>query len=347
MSTPTTEQSAADGQGPGVHLRRTLPRALTAGVFSTLFVAVPWPHIWLSLYGYPMIDRNHYLEQIAGRNLPTDYLPYDSWLSFYTDEFLWSWLLSSLTRDLALSPEVVLGAVSWLTIFVFASIVLRGASVWYLFFLVNPLVVDFAFSQSRSALAISLLGIALLLSRRLRWLRFLLVGAAILVHSSMPLFAGFYALAQFLARRDAKTEADAFGRLMALLTAGVLVALATGPLRVVILSVLGDRRVDYPENFTTSTLFMSFWVFLLAWLVVDWRANSESIETATVIPVLALAAANVALQGYSTRFIAAFFPFVVVTIARLNRRWSGLPGVLYLGYAVLQWAYWLRFNQTF
>ncbi|WP_147252170.1 hypothetical protein [Blastococcus sp. TF02-09] len=293
-----------------------------------------------------MIDRTAYLEQMAGRNLPIDYLPYDSWLSYYTDEFLWSWLLAALTRDLGVAPDTVLNCVAWLTLFVFSLTILQRTSVWYLCLLANPLVVDFAFSQSRSALAISLLGIALLLGTRFTWLRVLLAGAAVLVHSSMPLFLAFYALARFVLRHEPRTEKAAVGQAAVLMTAGAVVALATGPLRVTILNALGDRRVEYPEN-TSSLLFMSFWVLLLVWLLVDWRDSVRRIDAAIIVPVLTVAAVNIPLQGYSTRFLVALFPFMIVAIARLNRRWSGLPGVIYAAYTVLQWAYWLRFNETF
>lgn len=59
--------------------------------------------------------------------------------------------------------------------------------------LVNPLVIDFAFSQYRLALAISILGAAYLLYGRYRAVPIALVLASLFIHSGTTLFILIYA----------------------------------------------------------------------------------------------------------------------------------------------------------
>ncbi len=318
---------------------RNVAYVLLAAIFSQAMIAVDWPGLFLDVNGFPMVDRDVYLGQIFDSNLPTDYLIYDSPIDYVTNEYLWSSSLAYLTRDMAIPPERVFYFISTACLFMFALVTLLRAGPVYALLLINPLVVDFAFSQLRLALAISILLLALLL-RRMPPLALAIAALSLLIHTASIIFIALYLLAEWLPPVD-RNKRFAISTPAILLAAGAAIAVATGPAREMILSAVGDRRVEYP-NMSSSLFYLSFWVFNWGLFLTSIKRFFASTDQRFAFAVLSIVAFNLLFAGYSTRFIAAIFPFLIISASRFTGWQSLAIKAAFPLYSLIQWLFWIR-----
>lgn len=311
-----------------------------AMLFGILLACLPWPQIFSSIYGFEMIDRLNYTNQIITHDLRTDYYAYTGWLSYITNEYLWNFGLSFLTRELGIDAEILFFAISLMLIITFAIIINRQVGLLPTLFLANPLIIDFAFSQLRLAFAISILGIIFLLKPRRNALTIIALSATLLIHTASALLIAIFWVAA-RTKPSSNPPTNNFSRLILLLATGLAVGLLIGPLREIILAALNDRRVDFPGQ-PSSLLYLSFWVALLAMMLVDYPRSLQSLEQRYTICILAIITVNIFSAGYSSRFIVAAFPFLIISIWKLHGRNFYFAPILFFAYALFQWLYWLR-----
>ena len=76
---------------------------------------------------------------------------------------------------------------------------------------------------------------------------------------------------------------------------------------------IGDRRAEYLD-LSSSALYLSFWVGLLGLFLIDYRNIFRSVEGRFSLFILTLVAVNVFTGGYSLRFLALGYPFVIIAI---------------------------------
>lgn len=252
---------------------------------------------------------------------------------------MWQVALKFLSRQAGLSPDAIFGGVSIIVIFAFSLTITRSIGLPWIVLLLNPLVVNFAFSQLRLALAV---GLALIFQHF--YLRGPFRAAAVavalsMVHTATILFFFMGGVAKLITSKSAWSRT--YVALVPLVLSGMLVALLIGPARETILGLAGDRRATY-DDLSSSGLYLSFWLVLLAVLFYRWKATSNRFETGFTIAILSLVATNLVTGGYSTRFIAAAFPFFIISIAGLDTKYRTIVLYIFGLYALSQWAYWFR-----
>ena len=323
-----------------LQLRRDVFNLILLLVFSALAALVPWPEIFRSINGYPMVDREVYTEYfLYGKNV-LEYKEFAGFLSYYTNEFLWHFGVISL---LALGVDLsdIFLAISFFLYFSFGFLVLRERSPWVLLLVINPLVVDFAFSQLRLALAVSLLVWSYLSLTKYRLLSLALLVASLFIHSATAIFIAIYFVVRLLDWASGRLELKLSAEFAVLCFTGALISIAIGPMREVILSAIGDRRVDYPDM-ASSVQYSLFWVGLLGMSFVFAKNVLQSEANRYAIVIISIVAVNVLHGGYSTRFLAAAFPFLLNLVLSFGGAAKFVPWIFVL-YAGLQWFYWLRF----
>lgn len=325
----TSHHSIGIGKG---NLTRNAALALT--FFLALLVAsVPWPAIFESIYGYGMVDRGVYRNKVIMHDLPTDRLPW-SLLSIFTYEFGWNSAFAFFVRSLGFSPETFFALVSVLVLWRFTYFVAHRASILHTVLLINPLVIDLAFSQLRSAAAIALLSFAW--GGRSRSKVPLLYVLCATIHTSVVVIAALHIATVLL--QEAR-----FRNFLALAALSIVIAVALGPFRYEILSALGDRRAEYPDM-STSHAYMSFWIIMLAAIAFKWRWAMRAFDTRLALSVLTLAVSSHFVGAYATRWIAMFFPLLIVTMRHYPTSPISILTLMFLPFASLQWFYWLRLN---
>jgi hypothetical protein len=322
-----------------------LPRksgTIAAVIFTVFMVIVPWPSIWLALYHAPMEDRRVYEQQIASGYLAIDLGLQSGFWDYILNEYLWGWILNLLIRDLGLSSIVAFGAISAFVVYVASKVVVKHAHPCFLLLLINPSFVNLAFSQMRIALAWGLVCVAYLIWDKFRGTELLsvaLLAAACFVHTSMVVFVALLSIAAYSTRRRLRTTP--FRSYVELVIAGLLAAALLGPLRVVLLGGLGDRRIDV-EYLSSSVNFYIVWLILAVLLSINWRGAVINAPIAFSVSCLALVIGGLFIDVYVNRVIAIALPFFVVAIARLSYSLRIVMIAAYLGYNLVYWIYWLR-----
>jgi hypothetical protein len=304
-------------------------------LFALLFQAPNWPDLFYNLHGFPMRDRYVYETMILSYSLPTDYIYDFSAILYFTSEWLWNFSLSYAVRNLGISIDTLFFVITTIVLWRMAYEVFTRAGAIYVPLLVNPLVVDFAFSQLRLALAISLVSFF--------WNRPKLSLAAVAayiactsIHTSIVLFAVMHLAAHYAGSRPRVSS------IAKLVIVGFAVSMLIGPLRGAVLGLISDRRADFGELGSTP-VYMAFWIAMLALMVFRWRQSLLSTDSRYAVIILSTVFFNLFTAGYSTRFIAAAFPALIVAMSQWRSGPINLMVLAFVPYAAAQWLYWLKF----
>jgi hypothetical protein len=310
-------------------------------IFVAAMMLVPWLSIFEEIYGYGFVDREVYVEYFLYKESVLEYKEFGGIFSYISNEFLWHYLMAYFINDIGVDIKYVFAFISILCLSVFGLIVVKNHGPFALLFLVNPLVVDFAFSQLRMALAISLLGISYLLISRQKFAALIFVACSLLIHTAAIFFVLIYMSLRICDRYADRFRNGHWAKFVLLCLVGASISMAIGPLRVVILSLIGDRRVEYLDMSSTLT-YSLFWIILL--FAIGGGAKillKEKYQQFSVV-ILSIVAVNVFHGGYSTRFLAASFPFLVSTVLSSRGVYGVMVIFLFAFYAMLQWLFWLR-----
>lgn len=301
-------------------------------LFSFAYQLPDWPSLFRDLYGYPMVDRTVYEGMIESQDLPVDFLDSYNIINFFTYELVWNFSIAYLTRDLGISTDVIFNVITVVVIWRFAYEVVVRAGWLYMPLLLNPLIVDLAYSQLRIAFAIAALSFFWRGDKN-RVLTIIGYILCVAIHTTVIIFGVIHVLVHRLKK---PTLIGVVG----LILAGVFVAFAIGPMRGIILGAVGDRRADY-INMSSTPLYLSYWVFLLTLLVFRWRKSLESIDARYAVVILSIVSSNLLFDGYPTRFLAVAFPSIIIAMSEWKSRPFGLATIVFIPYMIVQWMYWL------
>ncbi len=302
---------------------------------------MPWPDIIMSGTRGILQDREVYIQKIIYKDNLLDYFYFDSYLDYFTSEYSW-WFLMKLLEDdlLPVTYDTVFQIISTVFLATAALIVYRRGGLLPLIFLANPLIFELAYSQLRSGLAISILYLVYLFLRRSTYIAVALCLFAATIHTTMIIFLAIYVLCLMTDSEGGRLSRWPLGlRLALILGAGVVMGLVIGPLREVLLTLIGDRRAEYLD-LSSSPLYLSFWVGLLGLFLIDYRDTFRSIEGRFSLFILSLVTVNVFTGGYSLRFLALGYPFVISTvlIAKPSVKMFAIPAMSI--YTIAQWIYY-------
>jgi hypothetical protein len=319
----------AIGGGPGA-----IRAALASIAFALCFLCVPWQQ----LRGVAFYDRLVYIEHFLYALPIADEKEISGFSAFLVNEVLWDMLVRGLIAHLALSVETIFVGITFLCLFCFGYFIARRHGPLSMLLLVNPLVVDFAMSQLRMALAISVIMLAFFSGRRL-----LVAAAAVLacfIHTAIVLFVGMYLVA---------AQAGKWARRMRLppptpgyiaMAGGLLVALLIGPLREAVLTGVGDRRTEY-EMAAATLSYASFWILLLAAVPLQRRVFYDDDVNLLAVACLSAFVFSTLIGVFGARFISATMPLLLCATLAFGRPLRELAVLAYLFFMALQWIYWL------
>ncbi|MXS84838.1 hypothetical protein ABO04_02635 [Nitrosomonas sp. HPC101] len=309
--------------------------------FAMVVVAIPWEEIFRTVNGYGFIDKGVYSDYFLNQTSVLDYKEFSGVLSYVSNEFLWHYAIGWLVSNTGILIDHVFLAISCITLLVFGLLLAKWLGIYALPLLVNPLVIDFAFSQYRLALAISILGAAYLLYGRYRAVPIALVLASLFIHSGTTLFILIYAAVWVANWLSVRFQAGCSAVFFMLFAVGAFISLLIGPLREALLSAIGDRRAEY-HDMSSSLLYSLFWIALLIPFYLNRRYLVTLDYARYALVIVSIVFVNVFHSGYSTRFLAAAFPCLISTILSLHSAIKIMVTVLFIAYAMLQWLYWLR-----
>lgn len=310
------------------------PAAVVSMVFALCLLYVPWEQI----RGEAFYDRLVYLEHFLHAVPLLEDKEITGLGGFLANEVLWEVLVRGLMEGFDLPAGLILSGISLLCLFCFAYFLARRHGPLAMLLLINPLVIDFALSQLRMALAVSIVMLALFSGRRL------VIAAAVItasfVHTSIVLFVVMYLVAVQAGKwvRKSRLPASTLGYIA--MAGGLLVALLIGPLRETVLSTMNDRRVEY-EMEAASLSYASFWIMLLAAVPLQGKAFYRDSMNLLAVACLSTFVFATVLGVFAARFLSATMPALLGAMLTMGRPVRELAVLAYLLFMVLQWNYWV------
>lgn len=300
----------------------------------------------ISLIDFDNLKPTQYIDRAVYQN-QIDYVPnrltwfdFDSYLSYVTNEWLWHKIIEISTDFFMLSSAQIFFFISFFTLLFASLIILKSTNYKYIgiLFLLNPIFVDFVFSQLRLSLAITFLYISFLLYQRNSKLFLLILLPTPFIHTSTVLFIGMLASAIMLER---SAFINRYFKIIFSILVGFAVALVTGPLMSSILASIEDRRSEY-NDMSSPFLYMIFWVALFIYFV--FKGLSEGVKRDfyyyASLMVLSIVFFNLFFSGYSSRFLAAFFPIVIIAMLTTKGVERPFISLMYIFFTVFLWFFW-------
>jgi hypothetical protein len=308
-----------------------LKKILIAAFLAFLLVQVNWEE----LKGVTFEDKEN---TIAVMRIDREYDLF-SLSDAISNETLWNIGFLYLVHNNNMDIDVIFKNVSFLCVFVFVLLVLVEGHYLLFFFLINPLIIDFCFSQYRSALAMALLYLAYMLRKRRIYLPILILLPAVFIHTSVLLILLIYFLIFILLKkfRSQKKKLIFFSCLIAL-----VICIILGPFRDIILTYFNDRRADIKYPHSSGLLFSIFWIILAVYFLIQRKNfyNNELLLTGIVLLFIYLINTLV-LNIYGSRFLSIGFVIFLVAISKFKGAHLKIIIPLFVLNSLIQWIYWL------
>lgn len=315
---------------------------LIAGAFAFLFCLIPWESIWIANKRVGFVDKTVYLQTFSDSSkLVYSYRPFDSLTSFISDEALWHYSVNGLL-NIGVSIDAIFWALSFLTVFAFASVLVTRATPWSLLTLFNPIVVDLVCSQFRLGLAAGIMCLPFLV--RNKGVAVLAVALATLIHTAVVVFGALYCVALVVSLIGrAKEMNDLFRAVLVslLVCAGGLAAFVIGPWRYGLLLSMGDRRALQELEMVSSISYNSYWIFLLIGGLASGSRYCLRTDNAFSCTVLGLVAIGTFTNSYTSRAIGFAWPFLMTFLVLMPNPMRTIWLLAFVVYAYFQWLYWL------
>jgi len=304
-------------------------------LFAALFSMVEWE--WVQ--GGIFVDREVYFSIF--RSAPELDISFNfiQIVAYVVNEQFWSQLIRWLSESVGLSLTTVFGIISFLLVFSYAYFVSSKVGPLAILMLVNPLLVDLAYSQLRMSLAMVFLLFAF--NSQNWYFRILFLVFGCFIHTASFLFIFIVLCVIFSIRVTCKYRFNRFNCYMLLVFTGFCIALMVGPLRTFILQYLGDRRVVYDAS-ATSWTYASVWIAILGAASFQLSSFFRNHVNAIALVFLSVYTFCTVFSVYGLRFLAAALPFFVVALCRFGSLERAFVVLVYAAYTIVQWLYWIR-----
>lgn len=303
--------------------------------FASLIFLIPWE----MLAGSGFEDRQVYIDKLLHQPMVMEEKGVASLREFFFNEALWDLLIRWSSDALGLSPNALFNVITFACLVAFSAYLMNRQGPAALLLLLNPLVIDFAFSQLRMALALTLVLLASLTSRRV-WLYLAVVVAAFL-HTAIVLFVVMYLSSVVTGRWFRKRRFPVLFLGLAAIAGGAVVALLAGPLRANLLTSVEDRRAEY-ELVAASLSYASYWILLLAVMPLQKARFYRDDVNLFAVACLSSFVSTTLLGVFGTRFLSAAYPMLMAATLDLARPLREIMLLCYVLYSALQWFYWLQ-----
>lgn len=317
--------------------KKNIAGLLLCFTFAFILTVFPWDKFRYNEF----VDRSNYINYIDVYTNKIHWFDYSTLISKISYEWGWHYFLSVLQEKFNFNSSAILFIVSifFLTI---AFYIVRLHKKPYIFILfLNPLFVDFFYSQIRLTFAISFLYLSLIFFREKKYIAIPLIIVSFFIHTSSFIFLFIFYSSYFL---ESFVKIEKKIKLLMSLMVGLVSAVITGPYMSVLLGSFEDRRADY-ENMSSPTLYMIYWLLLFFYIIAKSFFTKNSIIDKyyfyITISILTMVFMNIFASGYSSRFLVAAFPFIVMTLSHFRKGSDAIVLIGYISYNIILWFFWL------
>lgn len=299
-------------------------------IFSIIFVSIPWLKFNL---GYNDLDTFRYIDYLDSGHVESQ-LKYNfgSFFSYFFGEWLWL-KLQVLFIDLGgESNFLFLKLLPFINIFCVSVFLLKNTKFYYLPLILYPISLMFYFGQLRLSVAMSIFLLVFCLFDK-KLIRILTIIAVCLIHASMIMFLSvFYALYKV---NNFKLKLWVKLLFVSLLSLS-FVMVNSGYLSA-ILNMFGSSRGDYYNDFelgfsTSTTLYFLILMIVFVFIIYYRKIEFNFYHIVTFFILITLIFCYFFDHTYPSRYLAVFYPFVLVSTYQLK-------SILFLGMIVFLVAY--------
>ena len=318
--------------------KKTLFSIIISSILSLVLAAIPW-ELWR---GSEYYDRENYTNTIDDSLNKIYWFDYDTFLSKLSNEWLWHKFLDFSVDTLHLNSAEILYFISVFLVFTSSLFLARRYGYLSVIFLLNPLFINFMYSQLRLAFVMALLFVSYYLYKKNNKLYLLLVLITPFIHTSAVTFVAMFAAA-LMFEKTVKIK-PIFKTTLSILI-GLGIGIATGPLMSTILTAIDDRRSEYTDM-SSSIVYMSFWLILFAYFSLKglFESKHRTFSFYISLMVLALVAVQAVMGGYASRFLVALFPFVIAAMLETKAKEQPIVIISYWAYSFMLWFYWINYG---
>ncbi|MCT8090731.1 EpsG family protein [Acinetobacter sp. C_4_1] len=305
-------------------------------IFSLFIVLLPWQTLKQSEY----TDRTNYIEYINNSINKIYWFDYESILSKLSNEWLWHQILDICTEVLKLNSTEIIFFISFSLVFLSSIFLTKRYNYLSCILLLTPVFVDFMYSQLRLAFVIAILLVVYYLYRRKSLLTFPLIAITPFIHTSALIFISFFIISLFLEKKFLQIPRI---KVLFCILLGIGFGILTGPLLSNILSTIGDRRADY-KDMSSSVAYMSFWLVLYLYYILKgfFENKNRTFLFYVSLSILSLVTTQTFLGGYPSRYLVAFFPFLLGSMIEIKGKEQSIIFLCYFAYTLLLWTYWIN-----
>lgn len=317
--------------------KRVLYSALSCLIFAIIVSSISWD----SLRGSPYVDRDnysYYIDYAVNKVYQKDFLTLQSHI---TGEWLWHKMIDFSVVSLGLNSTEIMIFITFLITLLAALFLASRFHFLSLIFLINPIFINFIYSQLRLAFAMSILFISLYLFNKKNKLYIPLLLTTPFIHTSAIIFIFIFYSSLIIQKKISSNRVKS----LISVAVGIIAGIVSGPLMSTILSALDDRRSEYGD-LNSSFAYLSFWLVLLLYFLVKgfFEKNNKPFDFYLSIAILTLVAVHSIFSGYPTRFLAACFPFLLAAILSNKAKENIFVILFYIAYTVILWVYWLNYS---
>lgn len=294
---------------------------------------------WEKFRAYEYTDRLNNYNYITYNTNKIEWFEYNSAISYISYEWLWHFLLNFLSNNLGFSAFFIFFIISFLNAISFSKILYKNLGIGAIFLLINPSFIDFNQSQLRLAFASSILGFSyLLFLKNKKILAFILLLFTPFIHTSSLIFL-IFAFLSFLVNNYFSNNNMKF---LILSIIGFFSGFVMGPLRTIILGFVEDRRAEF-RDMSSPFIAISFWVvaYLTLGILILLKKIKLNFEICFSLIILSLIFSNIFFPIYSSRFISATFPFLLISLFSLPKEFRLIGLVGYSLYSLFLWVFWI------
>lgn len=302
--------------------------------FVSLSLALfPWDSVYKSIF----VDRYTYYILITHYENRIHYVDFDSVLSYITEEWFWSFLTFLWHDYLKFDINYFFLIISFLLVYT-SLLVLRLHGVLYLsIFFVNPIFIEFFYSQLRLALAMSIIFMAYYLfkTKGANFIGFFLLLLSLFIHTTSIIFILLIFSFIFI-KKD-------ISRFIFSILIPVFLSLMTGTYRYSFLSYIGDRRAEYSDMSGDWYILILYYIILFT-MIITWvikvRAKSFPEWYYISLSSLSLCFFSYVFHSYPSRFLVALYPFVLMGVVLLPKHLKILAILGNIFYILFAFVFW-------
>lgn len=310
-------------------------------IFSLILAFILAIFPWESFRATAYVDRANNSRYIDLYLNKIHWFDYSTFLSKITYEWGWHYFLSFMIDVFSFNSSIILFLVAFFHLTVAIYLIFLTKKYYVVLLLINPIYIDFFMSQSRLCFGITFLYLSIFIFNKYRLVSIALICIAITIHTSTALFSLIFYSGVYLTKSQILSVS--YKRTLAIVI-GFVSAVVTGPYMSVILSTLDDRRAEY-SDMSPSILFSLYWVLIFVYIVfkslVNRSSQKDSFYFYISLSIVTLVFVNMFTSGYSSRFVAASFPLLVLLISDYINKNEFFLVYIYLVATLLHWFLWL------